>query len=313
MEIWLLIAFIAPALWAIVNLIDVYFVDSVYSDAYDGAIISGLFQILPWTIVLVGFWEFQFSSLGAPHLFIAGAFFLWSVFFYFQALFSKNDAALIQLLWNLTAPVTIFFAWLFYRDTLIWIEYLGALLVLLGASFLSLKGSLQWSEVRALAKPMLPAIFLLALSMVSADYGYQKSPTSFLDSYLLFSLGSVFAALVLLGIKIREGKRRLAHIAGLSKKYFFVFLVAELVALVGTVFSQRAIDLAPSPALVATIESLSPAFVMLFSFGLLLLLRLLKSNTHVITEIYREQCHGYPVKIVSMCIISGGIYLLSLF
>lgn len=312
METWLLIACIAPALWSVSNLIDVYFVESVYKDEFDGAIISGLFQILPWALVLVGFWNFQFPTEGAGVLFLSGLLFLWSLFFYFRSLFSKNDVALAQLLWNLTAPVTLFLAWVFYQESLAVSQYIGFTLVLLGACSLGFKSTFTRKELYALAKPMVMAIFLLAVSMLLADKGYEKNPGTFFDSYLLFALGNFVAALFLLGVKFREGKSRFRHITSLSTKYFFVFFTAELIALFGYIFSQRAIDLSPSAALVAAIESLIPVFVMLFSVFLLIFFKLTKSNRSAAKAIYQEQVNGYPIKVITSLIIAAGIYCLSL-
>lgn len=312
MESWLLVACIAPALWAIVNLIDVYLVDSIYTDEYDGAIISGLFQVFPWILVAFGFWEFEFSLTGAPYLFIAGICFSLAVFFYFRTLFSYNDASLIQILWNLAVPLTLFLGWLFYGNALSLLEYIGVFVVLVGVSFLNFKNTFKWKDILLLSKPMFFAIVLLAFYFLFSEQGYNKSTTGFLSSYLIFSLGNVFAALILLLWKFSEGFQRLRHITTLSKKYFLVFLSAEITALIGTIFSQRALDLAPSAGLVATIESLSPVFVMIFSALLLCILLLTKKSSKIIHELYTDQLKGYPIKIVVSLIISTGIYFLSL-
>lgn len=312
METWLLIACIAPALWAVSNLIDVYFVESVYTDEYDGAIISGLFQIVPWVVVALGFWEFQLPSEGVWLMFVSGVLFLWSLFFYFRALFSKNDVALAQLLWNLTAPTTLFLAWAFYDETLTVNQYIGFTLVLVGAFCLGLKTTFRRGDLLALAKPMSAAIVFLAVSMLLADKGYEGNPGAFFDNYLVFALGNFAAALSLFGMKFREGKRRFQHVASLSLKYFLVFFVAELIALFGYIFSQRAIDLAPSAALVAAVESLIPVFIIIFSVGLLVVLRCLRRGSDITQQLYRDQVDGYPIKIVASAIIAGGIYFLSL-
>jgi uncharacterized membrane protein len=312
METWLLIACIAPALWAIVNLIDVYFVESVYTDEYDGAIISGLFQVFPWILVGVGLWEFEFSSAGAWYLFAAGACFSWSVFFYFRALFSHNDASLIQILWNLAVPLTLFLAWFFYDAALIPYQYVGVLIILLGVSFLNFRNTFTWSSIWALRKPMFFAVIFLSINFLFSEQGYNASTTSFLNSYLIFALGNIFAALVLLSIKFSESLKRLQHISSLSKKYFLVFLGAEAIALVGTIFSQRALDIAPSAGLVATVESLSPVFVMAFSALLLATLYVTNRRSKVAHQVYHDQLQGYWVKIASSFIIAIGIYCLSL-
>lgn len=311
MENWLFIALIAPALWALVNLIDVYFVESVYKDEYDGAIIAGLFQILPWIVVIFGWWKFQFSFSGSVYLFGAGITFLYAVFFYFRALFSKNDASLIQILWNLTVPLTLFLGWLLYGDTLSQFQYIGCLLVFLGIFCLNFKKTFTWEELRSLRNPMFFAISFLSLYMLFSEKGHNAATTGFVNAYLIFSLGNVFGALTLLAYKWTESRERFRHITRLSRKYFFVFLTAETIALLGTMLSQRALDLAPFAGLVATIESLSPIFVMLWSLLLVLVLYWFKQRS-TMQKIYQEQIYGYSVKILVSIIIAVGVYFLSL-
>ena len=81
METWFLVALIAPFLWAIVAIIDTYFVDGVYEDEYDGTIISGGFQSLPWLLVLFGVVDFTFPGFELASLaLLAGGFFFFSFF-----------------------------------------------------------------------------------------------------------------------------------------------------------------------------------------------------------------------------------------
>lgn len=312
MESWLLIACIAPALWAISNLIDVYFVESIYTDEYDGTIISGLFQILPWMAVLIGFWDFTFYKDGFFLLFTSGFLFLLALYFYFKALFSKNDVALAQLLWNITAPVTLVFGWMFYGEVLSNNQYLGFALVLLGAFCLGFKSSFRLSEFYSLAKPMFFAIILLSLSMLFSDKGYASNSGKFFDNYLIFSLGNFTAAIVFVTLKFHEGKQRLKSIGSLSMKYFLVFFIAELIALFGYIFSQKAIDLAPSASLVAAVESLIPVFIIFFSLMLLGFFLLFRRGSEITKKIYLDQVDGYFVKSVATIIIAIGIYFLSL-
>lgn len=312
MESWLFVAFLAPALWAVSNLIDVYFVESIYTDEYDGAIISGLFQILPWILVLLGVWRFEFHLEGSGQLFVGGVLFLFALFFYFRSLFSKNDVALAQLLWNITAPLTLLLGWLFYHETLSSSQYFGFFLVLFGAFSLGFKSSFRSSEVWSLAKSMSFAIIFLSVSMLLSDKGYAANSGSFFDNYLIFALGNFCAALCLVAIKMREGKSRLRYIASLSLKYFAVFFFAELIALFGYIFSQRAIDLAPSAALVAAVESLIPVFIMLLSLLLLVFFYCFQRGSVLTRKIYQDQVDGYYIKIIATIIIATGIYFLSL-
>src|SRR3989338_7613003 len=97
---WLIIAFLAPMFWALVNIIDVYFVGVIYKDELDGTIIAGLFQIVPWPILFF-IADFRLSDainfetgnvLGISNTlllsFLGGMLYATSFYFYFKALFS---------------------------------------------------------------------------------------------------------------------------------------------------------------------------------------------------------------------------------
>ncbi|QQR78067.1 MAG: EamA family transporter [Candidatus Moraniibacteriota bacterium] len=311
MESWLFIALVAPLLWAIVNLIDVYFVDSIYSDEYDGAIVSGAFQLLPWLTVLVGAWRFSLPNAGVLSLALSGALFVWANFFYFKALFAKNDASLVQLLWNFTVPMTMLLSWVMYRDVLHANQYIGCLLVFLGVSALHLSKSFSLNQLTPLLAPMGSAVVFLSVSMLLASHGYSLSDGIFFDGYLLFSSGAIAGTLFLVAFRrLRHGSGNLARIFTLSRSYFLVFFSAEALALVGTMFSQRALDLSPSSALVATIESLSPIIVMLFSVFIVLSSEF-SSSLKARVAMYGQQLVGYKIKIFCSIIISTGVFFLS--
>lgn len=312
-ENWLVIAFIAPALWSLVNLIDVYFVNDVYRDEYDGTIISGFFPLLPWALVPLGVISFDFPENQWWMFLLSGTLFLFANFFYFKSLFSNNDAALVQIFWNLTVPFTIVISWLFLQESLESGQYIGIGVVLAGVIYLSLQEKSGAWKPREVLKNMLPAAILLAASLVLAEHAYRESSVGFTDGYLVFALGMVIGALMVSVIGKLGFRDRFARVAKLTGKYFVVFFFAELLALVGTIASQRAVDLSPSASFVATIESLSPVFVMVFSVLILFFGKLLMkgrfSSEHA--SLYRGQTIGLPQKIAATAMIAVGIFLVS--
>lgn len=311
MESWIIIAFIAPALWSIVNLIDVYFVDGVYSDEYDGTIISGLLQLLPWVAVISGFWDFTLPNNGFWPLFLSGAFFICANFFYFRALFKKNDASLVQILWNGTIPLTLFFSWLILRDNLSVQVYLGMLLVLIGATTLNFSRKMEKLQLQGLLLPMLGANIFLALSFTCSEYGYHLVDASFFDGYLVFTLGAAVASIYFFFRRMSEVGGLLTRITTMSRQYIVIFLIAEILAVLGTFTSQLAIDKSPSAALVATIESLIPVFVMVFSLAIVVTLSIVgKSETHF-RFVYQTQFSAVMRKSIAVVVIACGIYLMS--
>lgn len=313
---WLLVAFIAPTLWAVTNIIDVYFVESVYRDEYDGSIISGLFQILPWIFVPFGLISFTFSEYRAVPLFFAGFFYITALFFFFRCLFKQNDASLVQILWNLNVPLTLFISWLLWRVSLDPIQYIGCILVFLGVYALTVKGQVPLAMIRSVALPVSGAIIFLTLSMLLSGYGYDESTGNFFGSYLLFSLGSFIAAIGLTFIRMvarrsSQEAHTIVHLAKLSTRYFIVFFFAELLALFGTIASQRALDISPSVGLVATIESLTPAIIIFLSIVLALTMKAFRPGDARWSKLLNEQTFGMTAKIISTMTIAVGVYFIA--
>jgi drug/metabolite transporter (DMT)-like permease len=311
MDTWLIISLIAPALWAITNLIDVYFVASSYDDEYDGAVISGFFQLFPWLLVLIGWQQFHGFGDGSAYLFIGGVCYLLFLFWYFKALFSKNDVALIQLLLNLAVPVTLILSFAFYREFISGLQFVGGLLIFGGVSVLGFQSSFQWSQIKHLAFPMGLAVIFLSLSMIFSSKGYDYGH-GFFSSYLIYSLGMMATAAVLLLFKQKKDSAFIGHLVTLTRNYFGIFLVAEFIGLLGYIFSQRSLDLAPSASLVVLVECLLPIFILVFSFFILVFFKITNSHQSLVDEIYRDQLIGYPVKIIATVLVSLGVYVLSL-
>lgn len=310
-ENWLLIAFIAPILWSIVNLIDVYFVGGVYSDEYDGAIIAGLFPLFSWLLVALGIVPFRFPETGTLMFLLSGVLFLLANFFYFKSLFCKNDTALTQIFFNLAVPGTLFLSWLLLGEKLTAVQYMGIAVVFVGASVLCFPGKEKVSRGGAVLLQMLPAVLCVSLSLVLSESAYRASNTSFFDGYLLFTIGMAFGACLIAFWDKQTLKKRMTHIGDLTSRYFLIFITAETLALLAVMGSQRAVDLSPSASFVVTIESLNPAFVMLFSVLLVLFLKLFPNQTHLSEQIYRNQVSGVGIKSIATVLVVYGIYLVS--
>lgn len=314
---WLAVAFIAPALWALVALLDTYFVDGIYRDATDGAIISGLFQGLPWLGVAIGAINFNYPGLHVTALAIAaGALFLISFLAYFRALFVANDGAFMQVLWNLSILLVPFLAWLLLDEALGIRHYIGILLAFTGLAAFLIDAGLEGGDRRLIALTMLLAIGALSLSMVLSKQAYSIASTdsgdqgraSFASIFLLYCSGATMVALVLIakrGLATGLGSARFGF--GLRNALAFTF--AESLSLGGTFASQRAIDLAPSVSYVAVIESLVPVFIMLFSVAAANLAAV--AGNKRLSATYRVQVSSPVRKLVALSAIAGGIYIIT--
>ncbi|MDD5750167.1 MAG: EamA family transporter [Candidatus Pacebacteria bacterium] len=312
---WLILAFLAPMFWALVNIIDVYFVGNVYKDALDGTIIAGLFQILPWTILifflkvnpgrLVNINQTLFISL------LGGFLFASSFYFYFRALFSHNDAALLQIIWGLTIIVVPVLSFLFWGERLSLYKYSGMAIILSGATMLSMSKGLKAKIEKSYLLMMSGGIVFLSLSMVFENRAYANLAArglgnqGFLIGFLFFSIGAFLAGIFFAIV----GKR---NPWPLIKKYLKILLLLEGISFLGNFASQGAISMAPSVSYVAAVETFLPAFIVLFSLLILFYFTYIaKKQGQIVKKIYQEQVGGLWVKIIATIIMAVGVYIIS--
>jgi len=306
---WLLVSFLAPMFWALVNVIDVYFVGGVYRDELDGTIITGLFQIVP--IIFILFFlnriNFSFSSVLLLAV-LAGFLFNLSFYFYFKALFHHNDVALLQILWSLTVILVPILTFIFFGEKLGGYKYLGILITLIGAALLSFNGKLQAKLSWKYFWIMMSAVLFLSLSMVFEDQVFMylaESSQNFLSGYLFFSIGAFLNGLFFIFV----GKR---NPTAMVRKCYKIFFIAEIINVFGIFASQKAIDLAPSVSYVAVVETFVPVFILIFSlFILFYFLFIVKKRNEIIEVIYREQVEGVWIKVLATIIMAVGIYFIS--
>ncbi len=307
---WIFVAFLAPFFWALVNIIDVYFVSSVYEDEWDGIFINSVFQLLPWLLPVFGIVSFQYPG-GLPSVvaFIGGASLILAFFFYFKTLFVSNDVAVIQAIWNLSVPLVPFLSWLLLSEKLLPVHYGGIALAFTGAMLFITHEEIRTRNFFGVAKTMVGAVVLFSLSMVLQSKAYDLMENDFWSGFLIFSAGAGITGLALVFFDPKSMKMRSRHILQMTKSYFFIFLIAESLNLLAVLSSQRAIDLSPVVSFVAVIESSVPIFVMLISLFLIPVLLLF--NKKKVHQIYRNQLVAFKTKIVACVMIALGIYLIS--
>ena len=307
---WLPIAPVAPCLWALVSVLDLYFVRGAYQDEWDGTLVSGTFQLLPWVLVPVGL--FDYTPLPMETMtpaFAGGCLFLASFFFYFRALFRFADAALIHVLWNVAVLVVPLLAWAWLGERLQPLHYFGIALAFFGSTLLASRGGLLRQGFLRVAGTMVWAVLLLSTSMVLQKDAYRHASGRFIDVFLVFSLGVAAAAAVLAALNPRATAARVRRIIGSKGKYIALFVFAESVSFTGTVFSQRAIQIAPSPSFIAAVESSVPAFVMLQSLVIAFVFACMGMDET--SEMYRNQTRGWRAKLIAIATMSAGIYCLA--
>jgi drug/metabolite transporter (DMT)-like permease len=145
--------------------------------------------------------------------------------------------------------------------------------------------------------------------MVLQKDAYRIASSQFLDVYLVFSLGVVLAAVALALLKPRATVERIRRFAGFKPRYIALLICAEGVSFIGTVFSQRALDLSPSPSFVVAIESSVPVFVMLLSLLLAPIFGYL--GREQTSKMFHQQVLGWKEKLVAIALMTTGIYCIA--
>ncbi|HBU07510.1 MAG TPA: hypothetical protein DEB09_05515 [Candidatus Magasanikbacteria bacterium] len=320
---WLILSFLAPMFWALVNMIDVYFVDGVYADELEGTIIMGIFQAIP-CLFLMFFLKIEFSQLfnfnsANGQLFfepmilwalLGGLLFNLSFYFYYKALFHHNDVGLVQILWGLSIVAVPFLAFVLFREKLPVYSYLGMAITLLGGVVLSFHKGIKKGTLKRYLFIMISAIVFFSLSMVLENKAYNVIDArgwgnqGFLLVFLCFNLGALLSSIILLLVSRKNPWP-------LIKKYYKVFILGEGITFLGNLSSQRALSVAPSVSYVATIEAFVPVFVLIFSLLIVVIAKIFNTKFSVIKKIYQDQLQGVSLKIVAIIIMAIGIYIIS--
>ncbi len=305
---WLVIVFLAPILWALVNVFDVYFVSEIYEDEYEGTVIMGLFQAIPW--LLVPFVKFEAPSLDIIIWSVLGGICtLISMFFYYRALFHSRDITTIQVFWNLVAIVVPVMAFFLMKERLSLVQYAGILIAFSGVVFLTADKRIREKNLKRLFGIMSGAIIFFSAGMIIQGHVYSK--TNFFGGLIFFSVGYFIGGILLFGLRRVNMAHRLIH---LNKKYFFWFVGMELMTQIGVITSQRAIFLSPSVSFVAVVESLQPAFVLIISliiFALAGLSIVQFKKEELVKKIYAEQIFAQKTKFLAIAVMAIGIYLIN--
>jgi drug/metabolite transporter (DMT)-like permease len=207
----------------------------------------------------------------------------------------------------IAVPVLSFFI---FGERLSVFKYAGMLVVLLGATLLSLNVELRKDFSVKYLKIMLGAVLFLSLSIILEGRAYDLlnetyGAQGFWTGFFFFSLGASTAGL-LFALYFQRSP------LPLIQKYYKIFIIGEGIYFLGNLFSQKALDIAPSVSYVAAIESFIPVFVLAYSLLILFFFSsILKKENQAVKSIYSEQIKGLWFKIPATIIMALGIYIIS--
>ena len=299
METWIIFALIAPALWAISNLLDSKLRNFHIKDEFVLSTYAGFIGLLAF--IFVPIYGFSFPGIGIFIVsMIAGILYIYTMIPYFKAL-ALEDASTVIALWLITPVLIPFFARFFLNENLLLFQYVGFILVLLGGLIISIKrNSLKKIKLSKALFMMLAAGIMLDVYYLLEKYVYQNQP--FWNGFLWIRLGSFIGALTILAVP-RYRKAFIQMKDKLNFKSFRLILSGELLNLVALVSIGFALSLG-SVSLVASLTNFQSLFLLIYVLIL----------SKFFPKLYKENVSKkiIAIKLLAIALLILGLYFIGM-
>ncbi len=255
---WITLGFLIAFLFAIVNVVDKVFLSKFDVAPFIYLIFNGFSGIIA-IIFILGY----ASGLIAHSPFVvflsgtSGILFLAFTYLYFRAL-QIEDATVVVLFVRLIPIPMLLIGWAFLNEFLSTRDYLGVLLLIVGAIFFGSTSKIPRKVRPRLLTIMASAIFLNAISFATAKYA-----SSYTNPTNVFFWSRISSLLVSLLVVFHIGTRKKIHLTlrqlGIGKLSLVCF--NELLVIIAIFLSIMAYSIGPL-ALVSSIQNFQPVFVL---------------------------------------------------
>lgn len=276
----------------------------IYRQPSDGAMITGVFCIVPVILLLPR----ADDVLPPPPIVLtsaaAGVCYFLHVYFQFRALFVMNDACNAEIFNTLSVLFVPVLAFALLGERLAPMHY-AAIGLALVSSLLLLRR--QFARVRREALYwLLASVLCVSLAMVLQARSFAAS--GYAGGVLVFSLATLAMSIAM----VCSSAERRARFVELWKRYAWLFVALEMFELTAVFTSQRATDLAPSVSLVALVECALPVFIVLFSAIACGVVRLHAGASIRLQAVLDGQSSNLSAKFLSLSLIALAIAIVPL-
>ncbi|OGN26820.1 MAG: hypothetical protein A3B17_00255 [Candidatus Yanofskybacteria bacterium RIFCSPLOWO2_01_FULL_45_72] len=292
---WILLSLLAPLFWAFSNFVDKYIL---------GKYTKGIFDFLFFsTITSWVFFICLLAFIGLPDFTIyswipifTGMTLIYSYGFYGKAL-EQGDTSTLVILFKLIPVVTVILAFIFLGQSLSSNEFLGFIVILVGAIIVSLERSKNFF-IKGFGMIFI-AIIIWSIMTLFIDYGLTKM--SFWHYFLLDNLGSALAGPTLLIIPSMRRQVINGLKTAVASKYIW-FSWNNLLDFFGQMSIKKALAVAPSAGLVMVVMQVQSFYAIIIGVFL----------TIFIPHIIKEDISGRTLvkKFVGALVMFSGVYLL---
>src|SRR3989344_3621927 len=263
---WLLIAILAPLLWAITNFMDKFLISKYFKSDVGTLVVYSSLIGLPVALLIAIFKPqvFALSLMTAVFIILNSFLYIVYLFPYFKAL-SKADTSVVVPIFQTVPVFSYFLAFFVLGETLSSMQIMGSLLIIFGAVGISLNFKKKGLH---LTKDVL-FLQLLASFIVALNYLFFKFFAIQLDfwtvSFWQYTGFLIFGLFLLIFIKSYR-KDFLLSFKRNSKPIIGLNAINEVLNISATIIFTFATLLAPL-ALVWVINGFQPLFVFLIGIG----------------------------------------------
>jgi len=254
---WVIFSILAALCWAIVNIVDKYILTKWVRQPIILVIILAIIGLIASIIV---YFIYGFSYLSYFNIilaFIAGIFYILMAIFYFRAVKIEEVSRVIPLFF-LSPLFILIFAGIFLGEVFILSQYLGIILLMVGAILISSKGLSRISLGKAFWWMMLSVIAISINALLT------KYLLNFADYWTIFAWTRIGAAIGIIPITYIYLPELINTVKQYGKKVVAVISANETLNLFGILSVTIAVSIG-DVTLVNALSSVQPFFLLLFA------------------------------------------------
>ncbi len=256
---WLLIASIAPLLWATANHIDKYLITKFGVGIGTKGLIIFSCLLSSITVIVVSFFLpkthiLAFPTLNIIVLITTGI--LWSlgILFYLFAL-GEDETSFVVAMFQLIPVFAFIMGFLFLGETISIRQIIGALIIILGGILVSLNFNEKFKFKKKLFILMVSSSFVIALSQILFKFA---ALDNFKGAMFWQYTGTLLLGLIFLCLPSFKKEFFSVFKNNLTGKIFFWSVMVEILTLIGNSLVSFSVLIAPV-AMVLLVESFQPA------------------------------------------------------
>lgn len=258
---WIIFVLIGVVFYAFTDTIDKYVMTNITKNVYLPMIFSGMIGTLS---VLIIYLSGNIVTLEPKYILLAilpGILWFLQSLAYFKAV-KIEEISIISPLLTLTTVFTILFAWVFLSEILYTRQYIGIIIVLVGATIISIK------KTSNLHVSIYPVVLIIIHSILAAiGIILIKYLLTYMNFWTIFSYTRIGNMLMLIPIYfLYRADFRKTLSENKFRKIGFLSL-GETFAVIGMLCITFAISLGPV-GIVRSIESIKPIFVILIAYAI---------------------------------------------